>query len=290
MDLSNLVEKVSKSVVAVTTRRFEWPGDVGLGTAFAVDRGVYVTAYHVVASGGGVALVTPEGEWSKAEVAAADPAEDLALLYSDLSTPPLPMGSVLRLRVGQGVVAVGFPLALLDKPTATFGIVSAVGRSLRAGDHFFEYLIQTDAAINPGNSGGPLVDMSGTAVGVCSAVIAGAQGVGFAVPIDLARVMYEMVRRYGRYVRPALGIYVVALNKALKTLYRLPTDRGLLVVDVVPGSPAEEMGLARGDVVTRVNGREVNNVFEFRLHLGESIIQNRPPRLEVLRGGEKVEL
>ncbi len=97
------------------------------------------------------------------------------------------------------------------------------------------------------------------------------------MPIDLARVMYDMVRRHGRYVRPALGIYVVALNKALKTLYRLPTDRGLLVVDVVPGSPAEEMGLARGDVVTRVNGREVNNVFEFRLLLGESIIQNRPP-------------
>jgi len=134
------------------------------------------------------------------------------------------------------------------------------------------------------------VDMSGAAVGVCSAVIAGAQGVGFAVPIDLSRVMYEMVRRYGRYVRPALGIYVVALNKTLKTLYRLPTDRGLLVVDVVPGSPAEEMGLARGDIVTRVSGREVNNVFEFRLLLGESIIQNRSPRLEVLRGGERVEL
>jgi len=164
VDLSNLVEKVSKSVVAVTTRRLEWPGDVGLGTAFAVDRGVYVTAYHVVASGG-AALVTPDGEWSEAEVAAADPAEDLILLYSDLSAPPLPMGSVLRLKVGQGVVAVGFPLALLDKPTATFGIASAVGRSPRAGDRFFEYLIQTDAAINPGNSGGPLVDMSGAAVG-----------------------------------------------------------------------------------------------------------------------------
>jgi len=149
-----LVEKVSKSVVAVTTRRLEWPGDVGLGTAFAVDRGVYVTAYHVVASGGGVTLVTPEGEWSEAEKAAADPAKDLVLLCSDLSAPPLPMGSLLRLRVGQGVVAVGFPLALLDKPTATFGIVSAVGRSLSAGDRFFEYLIQTDAAINPGNSGG----------------------------------------------------------------------------------------------------------------------------------------
>ncbi len=162
--MSNLVEKVSISVVAVTTRRLEWPGDVGLGIAFAVDRGVYVTSYHVAASSG-VALVTPDGERSEAE-AAADPAEDLALLYSDLSAPPLPMGSVLRLRVGQVVVAVGFPLALLDNPTATFGIVSAVGRSLRAGDRFFEYLIQTDAAINPGNSGGPLVDVSGAAVGV----------------------------------------------------------------------------------------------------------------------------
>jgi serine protease Do len=99
-----------------------------------------------------------------------------------------------------------------------------------------------------------------------------------------------MVRRYGRYVRPALGIYVVVLNKALNTLCRLPTDRDLLVVDVVPGSPAEEMGLAKCDVVTRVNSGEVTNVFEFRLHLGEPIIQNRPPRLEVLRGGEKVEL
>jgi S1-C subfamily serine protease len=116
VDLSNLVEKVSRSVVAVTTRRFEWPGDVGLGTAFAVDRGVYVTAYHVVASGGGVALVTPEGEWSEAEVVAADPAEDLALLYSDLSAPPLPMGNVLRLKVGQGVVAVGFPWRFWTSP------------------------------------------------------------------------------------------------------------------------------------------------------------------------------
>jgi serine protease Do len=132
VDLSHLVEKVSKSVVAVTTRRVEWPGDVGLGTAFAVDRGVYVTAYHVVASGG-VALVTPEGEWSEAEVVAADPAEDLALLYSDLSAPPLPMGSVLRLKVGQGVVAVGFPLALLDKLITTFGIVSAVGGGVAEG-------------------------------------------------------------------------------------------------------------------------------------------------------------
>jgi serine protease Do len=136
VDLSHLVEKVSKSVVAVTTRRVEWPGDVGLGTAFAVDRGVYVTAYHVVASGG-VALVTPEGEWSEAEVVAADPAEDLALLYSDLSAPPLPMGSVLRLKVGQGVVAVGFPLALLDKLITTFGIVSAVGGVAEGGGPLF---------------------------------------------------------------------------------------------------------------------------------------------------------
>lgn len=289
MDLSNLVEKVARSVVGVVTRGFGAFGE-GFGSAFAIDRGVYATAYHVVAQAGEVALITPEGEVADAVVAAADPAEDLAILYSDLYAVPLALGSALRLRVGQGVVAVGFPLALIDKPTATFGIVSAVGRSLRAGDRFFEYLVQTDAAINPGNSGGPLVNLSGEAVGVCSAVIAGAQGLGFAVPIDLVRIMYQMVKRYGRYVRPALGVYVVALNKALKALYGLPTDRGLLVVDVMPNSPAEEMGIARGDILTKVDGREVANVFELRLLIGEALIQGRTPRIEVLRGGRSIEL
>jgi len=287
--LSDLVERVSKSVVAVVTRGMELWGE-GFGSAFSVGGGFYATAYHVVSTAGEVALVTPEGERGVAEVAAVDPEEDLALLYSSLAAPPLPLGSALELKVGQGVVAVGYPLALLDKPTATFGIVSAVGRALRAGDRVFEFLIQTDAAINPGNSGGPLVDMGGRAVGVNSAVIAGAQGIGFAVPIDLVKIMLEMLKRFGRYVRPRLGVYVAALNKALAAAYGLPIARGLLVAGVYPGSPAERLGIRPGDVIVKVDGRAVSNVFELRLFLAEAVAQGREPTITVWRAGREVEL
>ncbi|ABP50449.1 MULTISPECIES: S1C family serine protease [Pyrobaculum] len=291
MDISGLVEKVAESVVAVVTRPYEaFPGDFGFGTAFAIDTRFFATAYHVVVSAEEMALVTPEGEKAEGRVVVADPAEDVALIYSELRAPPLRMGSALRLKVGQGVVAIGYPLALLDKPTATFGIVSAVGRTLRAGDRVFEYLIQTDAAINPGNSGGPLVNMEGEAVGVNSAIIAGAQNLGFAVPIDIVRIAYEMYRKYGKYVRPALGIYLATLNKAAASLYGIPVEKGLLVVDVVPGSPAEEIGIERGDVIIRVDGREVHNVFELRLHVAEAVINRRRPSFEVWRRGRRVEL
>ncbi|MEM1596974.1 MAG: trypsin-like peptidase domain-containing protein [Pyrobaculum sp.] len=285
MDLSGLVDKVSRSVVGVVTRQAEWPGEVGFGTAFAVDKGIYATAFHVVSGAEAAVLVTPEGERAEASLVASDPEEDLALLYSDLEAPPLPMGSALRLKVGQGVVAVGFPLGLMDRPTATFGIVSAVGRTLRAGDRIFEFLIQTDAAINPGNSGGPLVNMQGEAVGVNSSIIAGAQGIGFAVPIDVVKIMLEMVKKYGSYVRPSLGIYVVALNKAVAAYYGLPLHRGLLIAAVQPGSPAEALGLRRGDVILAVDGEDVTNVFELRLRLAEAVVKNKRPVFKVWRGG-----
>ncbi|AET33152.1 serine protease [Pyrobaculum ferrireducens] len=291
VDLSNLVEKAARSVVAVVTRQVDvFTGDVGFGTAFAVGRGFFATAFHVVASADEVVLVTPEGDKAPGRVAAGDPDYDMALIYAELQTPPLPMGSALRLRVGQGVVAIGFPLALLDKPTATFGIVSAVGRTLRAGERVFEFLIQTDAAINPGNSGGPLINMSGEAVGINSAIIAGAQGLGFAVPIDFTRVMLEMVQKYGRYTRPALGIYVTALNKALASLYGFPIDRGLLVAEVLPGSAADEIGIQRGDVITKVDGKTVTNVFELRLYVAEAVVNRRRPRFQVWRTGRILEL
>ncbi|HII47298.1 S1C family serine protease [Pyrobaculum aerophilum] len=291
MDLSGLVERASRSVVGVITRQLDlFQGDFGFGTAFAVDSGVFATAFHVVASAEEVALVTPEGDKARGQVIAADAAEDVALIYAELKAPPLPMGSALKLKVGQGVVAIGYPLALLDKPTATFGIVSAVGRTLRAGDRVFEFLIQTDAAINPGNSGGPLINMEGEAVGVNSAIIAGAQGLGFAVPIDIVKIMLEMIRKYGRYVRPALGIYVTALNKAVASIYGIPLDRGLLVVEVLPGSPAEDLGLERGDVILKVDGRAVTNVFELRLRVAEAVISQRRPVFEIWRRGRVLEL
>lgn len=291
MDFSDLVERISPSVVGVVTRQVDfYTGDLGFGTAFSIGNGIYATAHHVIASAEEIVLATPEGDKADAVVIATDPADDLALLYSELRTPSIPLGSALRLKVGQPVLAIGYPLALLDKPTATLGIVSAVGRSLRVGDRVFEFLIQTDAAINPGNSGGPLVNSSGEAVGVNSAIIAGAQGIGFAVPIDFVRVMLEIYRKYGRYARPTLGVYVAAINKAMASFYGLPVNKGLLVAAVQPGSYAEEAGVRRGDIIVAVDGKPVENVFQLRLALAEAVVEGRAPKLRVIRGGRTLEL
>lgn len=134
------------------------------------------------------------------------------------------------------------------------------------------------------------MDMGGRAVGVNSAVIAGAQGIGFAVPIDLVKIMLEMLKRFGRYVRPRLGVYVAALNKALAAAYGLPIARGLLVAGVYPGSPAERLGIRPGDVIVKVDGRAVSNVFELRLFLAEAVAQGREPAVTVWRAGREVEL
>ncbi|MEL9990195.1 MAG: trypsin-like peptidase domain-containing protein [Thermoproteus sp.] len=293
MDFSKLVERTARSVVGVVTRVSDlWGLEEGrsFGTAFSIGRGLFATAFHVVAGGEGVVLATPEGDVAEARVVAGDPNDDLALLASDLQVPPLELGSALTLKVGEPVLALGYPLAMLDRPTATFGIVSAVGRTLNLGGRVFEFLIQTDAAINPGNSGGPLVDSEGRAVGVNTAIIAGAQGIGFAIPIDLVKVAVEILTKYGRYVRPTLGVYVAALNKAVAAVYRLPVQRGLLVVEVQPGSYAQEVGMRRGDIIVEVDGRAVENVFQLRLAVAEAFAEGRTPRLKVIRGGRTIEL
>ncbi len=288
LDFSSLVENVAPSVVGVLTRQLDLYNP-GVGSAFYIGDGFFATAHHVVETAGEVALVTPEGEAAGGQVVAVDPDQDLALLQSELDARPLALGTVLKLKVGAPVVALGYPLALLDKPTATFGIVSAVGRTLQIGGRTFEFLIQTDAAINPGNSGGPLVNARREAVGVNSSIVAGAQGIGFAVPIDFVKIMAEMVKKYGRYVKPTLGVYVVALNRALASLHHLP-ERGLLVVEVYPDSPAEEFGIRRGDVIVKTNDVATTNVFELRLQLAESLVKGRLPLFEIYRGGEILHL
>ncbi|CCC81154.1 S1C family serine protease [Thermoproteus tenax] len=293
MDYSELVERISRSVVAVLTRVTDiWGFEEGrsFGTAFSAGGGLYITAHHVVSQAESIVLATPDGEVAEAHVVAADPGDDLAVLASDLRAPQLALGSALRLRVGEPVLALGYPLAMLDRPTATLGIVSAVGRSLALGDKTFEFLIQTDAAINPGNSGGPLVNSRGEAVGINTAIIAGAQGIGFAIPIDLASIAIEILRRYGRYVRPAIGVYVAAVNKAMAAVYKLPVEQGLLVLNVAPGSPAEEMGLRRGDIIIEADGDRVSNVFQLRLAIARAFVEGRAPKFKIARGNKRIEL
>jgi Trypsin-like serine proteases, typically periplasmic, contain C-terminal PDZ domain len=271
--IPGVVNKVSPSIVAIMTAGAvidEWLNVVpirGFGTGFAVDRHYVATASHVVSQPGEVSIVTSDGDLLEAEVVGADPEVDTAVLRVDGDLTPIKLGDSDKLMVGEPVIAIGYPLGLMNQPTATFGIVSALGRTIRVGEVMLEGLIQTDAAINPGNSGGPLVNLDGEVVGINTAIVAGAQNIGFAVPMNLARLSINDLISKGYVRKPRIGIYGVDVNRVLARQYKLPVDRGVLVVHVQPYSPAEEAGLRRGDVITNIDDVELTSIVKLKTYL-----------------------
>ncbi len=212
---------------------------------------------------------------------------DVAILEVDArGLKPVALGDSDRLRVGQMVIAVGNPLGLAGGPTVTTGVVSALNRSVSGPYGILPSLIQTDAAINPGNSGGPLLNSSGKAVGINTAIVPAAQGIGFAIPINIAVRAGKDLLEVGRVRRPWLGIYGVTLNKGIADNYRLPVDKGVLVVEVARGGPAAGSGLRSGDVILQVGGREVTDLADL---LRETRRQKVGTELEVVvaRGDRK---
>lgn len=294
-EISEVVREAAASVVTIFTRRVAYdeflrPVPVtGAGSGFVVDsEGFAVNNFHVVSGAREVDVLLPGGRTVKGVVVASDRRRDLALvkvLAGGLR--PLRLGDSDRVQVGELVFAIGSPLGM-PGPTVTMGIVSAVGRTIVGeGGVYLEDLIQTDAAINPGNSGGPLVDAGGEAVGVTTAIVPYAQGVGFAIPINAVRRFLSLVARYGRPVSPFIGVYVVPLSPELSSYYGIGADRGLLVVRVVPGSPAEEAGLAEGDVIAEADGRPLSRVSDLRAAL-EDDLERGYVELTVLRGSRRL--
>ncbi len=289
--IPGVVNKVSPSIVAIMTAGAvidEWLNVVpirGFGTGFAVDRHYVATASHVVSQPGEVSIVTSDGDLLEAEVVGADPEVDTAVLRVDGDLTPIKLGDSDKLMVGEPVIAIGYPLGLMNQPTATFGIVSALGRTIRVGEVMLEGLIQTDAAINPGNSGGPLVNLDGEVVGINTAIVAGAQNIGFAVPMNLARLSINDLISKGYVRKPRIGIYGVDVNRVLARQYKLPVDRGVLVVHVQPYSPAEEAGLRRGDVITNIDDVELTSIVKLKTYLYSRYAEGkREFKLGLIRG------
>lgn len=264
------VNELKGSVVTILTARitYDWflePVPLrGVGSGFIVhEEGHVITNYHVIAGAEFLKVITPEGEMLDAEVLGGDPRFDIAVLdLRGAGYKPVRIGNSDKLKVGQIVVAIGYPLGLLGEPTVTIGVISALHRTIKAPNITLEDLIQTDAAINPGNSGGPLATIEGEVIGVNTAIVPYAQGIGFAIPINMATRIYKDILEFGRVILPWLGVYATTINKPLATLYRLGASQGALIVKVVPYSPAFRAGLRPGDIILRVNDVHIRSAEE----------------------------
>jgi S1-C subfamily serine protease len=257
-------------------RRDDRRGGTGSGFVFAPD-GFALTNSHVVSGASRIRATLADGSSHRAELVGDDPESDLAVIRLDtagLVAAELADSSVLR--PGQLVVAIGNPLGF--QATVTAGVVSALGRSIRAqSGRLIAGIIQTDAALNPGNSGGPLVDSLGRVVGVNTAVIAGAQGICFAIPVNTARFVIPRLIRDGRVLRSYLGVVgqSVRLSRRRMQLSHLATGGGVLVTEVAAGSPAERAGIRARDIIVRYGETAVTSVDDLHALLTDERIGRR---------------
>ena len=273
----NVVDKVGPAVVRVDTApgpNRTQRGGSGSGVIISPD-GLVLTNSHVVQGARSVRLALPDSRSVEARVLGDDPHTDLALLRvtHDLTLPAARLGNSKQLKRGQLVVAIGNPLGF--KSTVTAGVVSALGRSLRAGTgRLIDDVIQTDAALNPGNSGGPLVSSRGEVVGINTAIIAGAQGICFAVASNTASHVLSEIIRHGRVRRAYIGVaaQTVPLSRRLRVALSLSQSSGVAITAVEPDSPAARGGLAAGNIIVAVDGIDVAGADDLlRLLGGERI-------------------
>lgn len=285
------VQKVGPAVVNITTERivqrqtmqpmgdpffdqffrdFFEPGiprkmkSLGSGVVIDADRHV-LTNDHVIARADVIHVSLADGRRFDAKLVGADPNNDLAVLRLETKqkVPWIPPGTSSDLMVGEPVIAIGNPFGLSN--TVTTGVLSAVNRSLRTNGRTFRGFLQTDASINPGNSGGPLLNADGQLIGINTAIYSGAEGIGFAIPIDVAKRVVRELIAHGEVTPVWLGLDVQDLDSRLASVMQLPADvqGGALVARVRPHSPAERAGVKRGDVVTEVDGSPVKSAGDY---------------------------
>jgi serine protease Do len=260
----------------------------GLGTGFIIDKtGYIITNNHVVENAESIKVVLKDEREFKGEIVGRDPQTDLALIKVEAKgdLPDVPLGSSAQLKVGEWVVAIGNPFGLEN--TVTAGIVSAKGRVIGSGP--YDDYIQTDASINPGNSGGPLLNLNGEVVGVNTAILAQGQGIGFAIPIDMAKTIVAQLKGNGEVSRGWLGVSVQDLKGDLARYYGVGDKGGVLVAEVVAGDPADKAGVKAKDVILKVNGDKVSSSRELTsktatLAIGETA------RITLVRDGRELTL
>jgi S1-C subfamily serine protease len=301
-----VVEAVRPAVVNVTTNLFQ-PNPLGgesgrgVGTGFVIrSDGIVVTNFHVVEHAQQITVITPPPDSKRytARVIGGDQNADLAVLKIEAKgLPTVPLGNSGRLELGERVVALGYALALPGGPTVTSGIVSALGRTIQAQDpncdickngvRTYTGVVQTDAAINPGNSGGPLVNLAGQVIGINTAGANQAENIGFAIATNAARPIIDEAATNPSAPVAYLGVTTQDVSPSLALQFGLPVQSGALVLDVVPGGPADKAGIRQEDVIVGLDGKGVTDSSALR----ELILSHRPgdrvPVSVVAQGGQK---
>jgi len=263
----------------------------GLGSGVIVTNdGHILTNNHVVAGASEVIVLLNETQELRAKIIGTDPQTDIAVLKVEgKDLRPLPLGDSARVKIGEFVLAIGNPFGVGQ--TVTMGIVSATGRG-NLGIVGYEDFIQTDAAINPGNSGGALVDESGRLIGINTAIFTrgqGNQGIGFAVPSNMAKSVMEQIVRKGKVVRGYLGVGAQEVTPAVASAFKLKDTKGALVGDLEPDGPAAKAGIQRGDVIVSINGKPVQDSRDLRFTIA-SLSPGDDVRLGIVRNGESREI
>ena len=293
-EILDVIEAVTRSVVHINTvrvvqdyynRRIPLKG-AGSGFILEPD-GHIVTNAHVVRNAAKIGVVLWDNKPVEGTVLGLCRGIDVAVVKIESDTlPAARLGVSKELRVGQRVYAIGNPFGLVGGPTVTSGVISALDRSIQARNASFTGLVQTDAAINPGNSGGPLVDTDGRVVAINTAVIPYAQGIGFAIPIDTVKECVDQIKQYGKVTSPWVGIYGVTMTPQVAKYYNLNTERGVLVTNVVPRSPAQKSGVTPGDVVVSINDSPVATIQDLKAEIDKRRVGDGVS-LSVMRGTKR---
>jgi serine protease Do len=245
---------------------------LGSGVIITSD-GTIVTNNHVIEGATDIKVDLPDKREFKAKLIGTDAKTDIAVLKIDATgLPTLRLGDSSKLQVGDVIFAIGDPFGVGE--TATMGIVSATGRGGNLGIENYEDFIQTDAAINPGNSGGAMIDLHGDLIGINTAILTGGgggnQGIGFAIPINMAHSVMDQIVTHGKVVRGYLGLLPQDVTPTLAKQFGINQAGGALVGQVEPDTPAAKAGLKRGDVILRLNGQPVNSANDLRLSISQT--------------------
>lgn len=258
----------------------------GQGSGFIIGDGYIFTNNHVVSGADEIKVKLSDGREFKGQVKGADEKLDLALISIETkeNLPIAPLGDSDALEVGEWVMAIGNPFGLAQ--TVTAGIISAKGRWIGSGP--YDDFLQTDASINPGNSGGPLFNAKGEVIGINAAIVAGGQGIGFAIPINMAKAVLTQLKETGRVTRGWLGVSVQPVTPELAASFGMKSEKGALIAEVVKDSPAEKGGLKAGDIILEFDGKTIKDMHDLPRLAAVTPVGKRAS-VKVLRDGKTLE-